>query len=191
MNPDADAGPDFDAHADPGPDPGPGTDADPGRGTAPGLGARSPRSESDEVSVSIVEHPIDPAEVLQAVGGPEDGAVLLFLGNVRNRNEGREVTGIRYEGYAEMAGPLLREIAGEANIRWGIERVALVHRLGHLDVGETSIAVALSTGHRAEAYEASRYIMEEVKKRLPVWKHEAYADGDAGWVAGRDAGPES
>jgi molybdopterin synthase catalytic subunit len=140
------------------------------------------------VHVAIVEERIDVAAVLARVGAPEDGAVLLFLGNVRNRNDGRAVTGIRYEGYREMAEPLLHEIAGEARERWGIERVALVHRLGRLDVGETSVVVALSSGHRAEAYEASRYVMEEIKKRLPVWKHEEYADGEAGWVAGRDPG---
>ena len=136
--------------------------------------------------IDVVEKPILPAEVLSKVGGDDDGSVLLFLGNVRNHNDGRDVSGIHYEGYREMALRVLREIAEEAGERWGIRRIALVHRLGDLVVGDTSVALALSSGHRRESFEASRHIMEELKKRLPVWKHERYADGSTEWAAGME-----
>jgi molybdopterin synthase catalytic subunit len=89
-----------------------------------------------------------------------------------------------YEAYEEMAGPVLEAIALEARERIGSDRVAVVHRVGELGIGEASVAIAVSSPHRAEAYEASRYVIEEIKKRLPVWKKEHYVGGDAGWVEG-------
>ncbi len=133
----------------------------------------------------ITTEPIDVAAVLDAVGRPEDGAVLLFLGTVRNQNEGRRVSGVRYDAYVSMAERVLREIAGEAAERSGSDRVAVVHRIGELTIGEASVAIAVSSPHRAEAYEASRYVIEEVKRRLPVWKEERYVDGDARWLDGQ------
>lgn len=133
----------------------------------------------------ITLDPIDPTEALAQVGGPEDGAAVLFLGVVRNANEGRRVSGVEYEGYAEMAREELAAIVGEAAERAGSLRVGAVHRLGDLKVGEVSVAVAVSTPHRAEAFEAARYVMEEVKKRLPVWKRERYLDGEPEWLEGR------
>lgn len=133
----------------------------------------------------ITTDPIDPAAALARVGGPEDGATLLFLGVVRNANEGRPVSGVDYEGYAEMARDELAAIVREAAERAGSVRVGAVHRLGDLKVGEVSVAVAVSTPHRAEAFEAARHVMEEVKKRLPVWKRERYLDGEAEWLEGR------
>ena len=132
----------------------------------------------------VVEHPIDPAGVLRRVGGEEDGAVILFLGVVRNHADGKAVEGIHYDAYVEMAGGVLEEIASEALDRLGPGRVAVEHRVGSLDVGETSVAIAVSSPHRAEAYDASRYVIEEIKKRLPVWKKERYAGGDEVWVGG-------
>ncbi len=133
----------------------------------------------------ITTDPIDPSAALAQVGGAEDGATVLFLGVVRNANEGRPVSGVEYEGYAEMAGEELAAIVGEAAGRAGSVRVGAVHRLGDLKVGEVSVAVAVSTPHRAEAFEAARYVMEEVKKRLPVWKRERYVDGASEWLEGR------
>ncbi len=132
----------------------------------------------------VSRNPIDPAEVLRRVGESEDGAVLLFLGVVRNHADGRSVSGMEYEAYEEMAGEVLAEIAAEAAERLGTDRVAVVHRWGALRVGEVSVAVAVSSPHRAEAYDASRYVIEEIKRRLPVWKREHYVEGDAAWVAG-------
>lgn len=133
----------------------------------------------------VTREPIDPAAALARVGAAEDGAAVLFLGVVRDENEGRAVSGMEYEGYMEMAREQLAEIAAEAAQRAGSERVAAVHRLGELDVGEVSVAVAVSAPHRAEAFDAARYVIEEVKKRLPVWKRERYLDGDSEWLRGR------
>lgn len=127
---------------------------------------------------------IDPLSVLERVGDPADGAAVLFLGVVRDQAEGGAVRGMRYDAYVEMAEPVLAEIAGEAAERLGTARVAVVHRIGELDVGEVSVAIAVSSPHRAEAFDASRYVIEEIKKRLPVWKKEHYVDGSQEWVAG-------
>ena len=133
----------------------------------------------------VTSDPVDAAEVLARVGDPEDGAVSLFLGIVRNHNEARPVSGMDYEGYAEMAGEQLAAIVEEAAERAGSDRIAAVHRLGTLGVGEISVAIAASTPHRAEAFDAARYVIEEIKKRLPVWKREHYLDRDAEWLEGR------
>lgn len=133
----------------------------------------------------VTRDPIDPASALARVGAAEDGAAVLFLGVVRNENEGRPVSGMEYEGYAEMAREQLAAIVAEAARRAGSERVAAVHRLGELEVGETSVAVAVSAPHRAEAFDAARYVIEQVKARLPVWKRERYLDGDPEWLPGR------
>ena len=134
---------------------------------------------------AIVREPIDPAQVLTMIGADQDGASLLFLGVVRDHNDGRSVGGIRYDTYEEMAADVLSEIVSEAAQSAGTDRVAAVHRIGELGVGEVSVAIAVSSPHRAEAYEASRYIIEEIKKRLPVWKKERYGDGAEEWVEGR------
>lgn len=133
---------------------------------------------------AITTGPIDTREVLSRVGAEEDGAVALFLGIVRNSNEGRRVSGMEYEGYAEMAQEQLADIVGEAAVRAQTDRVAAVHRLGALGVGEVSVAIAVSTPHRRQAFDAARYVIEEIKKRLPVWKREYYLDRDAKWLDG-------
>ncbi len=127
---------------------------------------------------------IDPAEVLARVGSDRDGATVLFLGVVRDHADDRPVSGMRYDAYQEMAGEVLRTIAEEAAERSGTDRVAVVHRFGELAIGEVSVAIAVSSPHRAEAYEASRYVIEELKQRLPVWKKEHYVDAVSEWVEG-------
>lgn len=127
---------------------------------------------------------IDPGAVLARVGRPADGAVAFFAGVVRNENEGRPVSGMEYEGYDEMAREELAAIVSEAAERAGGGRIAVVHRLGSLAVGEVSVAIAVSAPHRAEAFDAARYIIEQIKKRLPVWKREHYVDRDAEWLEG-------
>ncbi len=138
------------------------------------------------VSVWITAERIVPSRVLDMVGDEADGAVLLFLGTVRNRNDGRPVDGLTYQAYPEMAESVLEEIATEASTRFGTDRLAVVHRHGDLEIGDVSVAVAISTPHRAEAFEGARYVMEELKRRLPVWKHEHYTDGRSDWVAGTE-----
>ena len=139
---------------------------------------------------AVTRDPIDAAALLARVGGPEDGAAILFLGVVRDHADGRSVSGMRYDAYVEMAEPVLAEIAREAAEIVGSDRVAVVHRIGELEIGEASVAIAVSSPHRDESYRASRHVIEEIKKRLPVWKHEHYLDGSAAWVAGTDLVPE-
>ena len=134
---------------------------------------------------AIVREPIDPAHVLTLIGADQDGASVLFLGVVRDHNDGRSVDGVRYDAYEDMAAQVLSEIVDEAARAAGTDRIAAVHRVGELKVGEVSVAIAVSSPHRAEAYDASRYVIEEIKKRLPVWKRERYGDGAAEWVEGR------
>ncbi len=136
------------------------------------------------IHADVVRGPLDPTALLARVGEAEDGAALLFVGIVRDHADGRSVSGMRYDAYEEMARPVLAEIAREAAERLGTERVAVEHRVGELAIGEPSVAIAVSSPHREEAYAASRYVIEEIKKRLPVWKKERYADGDEAWVEG-------
>jgi len=141
----------------------------------------------------ITREPIDPAVVLGLVGTGEDGAVLLFLGTVRETNDGRAVTGMRYDSYGAMAEKVLDRIAMEAATRLGTDRLAVVHRVGELAIGEVSVAIAVSSPHRAEVFDAGRYVIEEIKKRLPVWKKEHYLEGGSEWLDGTtpavEAGP--
>lgn len=136
------------------------------------------------IHAAIVHDPIRNEDVLVHVGAEQDGATVLFLGVVRDHADGRPVTGMTYEAYEEMAEPVLREIALEAAQRVGSDRVAVVHRVGDLGIGDVSVAIAVSSPHRAESFDASRYVIEEIKKRLPVWKKEHYADGSREWVEG-------
>lgn len=132
----------------------------------------------------ITDAPIDPTAVLDEVGSPADGAVLLFLGTVREENEGRAVSGMRYDAYVAMAEQVLGEIATEAAQQLGTERVAVVHRIGDLAIGDVSVALAVSAPHREPVFIAGRYLIEEIKRRLPVWKHEYYVEGESRWLAG-------
>jgi len=142
--------------------------------------------EGRGVHVSVGRDPLDPGRVLSHVGDPGDGAVVLFLGTVRNQNGGRPVEAILYEGYEPMAEGLLRTLATEALGTFGVTRAAVEHRLGTLEVGEVSVAVAISSPHRAEAFEAARWLMDQLKQRIPVWKKEHFADGHSAWVRGMD-----
>ncbi len=130
----------------------------------------------------IVDHPLDPAALLAEISDPSCGAGVLFVGTVREMNDGRAVTGIEYSAYREMAERELATIVADAAARFDGVRVAVEHRLGTLSLGEASIAIATTHAHRALAYEASRYIIEETKRRVPIWKREQYADGAREWV---------
>jgi molybdopterin synthase catalytic subunit len=138
---------------------------------------------------SITRDAIDPAALLAAVATPADGAVLLFWGVVRNQHEGRAVDHLEYDAYAPMAEAKLREIAAEAQSRWSVGVVAVVHRIGRLEIGEASVGIAVASPHRAEAYEASRYVIEELKRRVPIWKRERYVEGDHRWLGGATPEP--
>jgi len=125
---------------------------------------------------------IDPTALLRAVTRPAHGAVLLFLGVVREVNEGRPVTGIEYSAYETMAARELSAIADEALARFDGLDVAIEHRLGDLALEDASVGIAVAHAHRAEAYEASRWMIEQLKQRVPIWKREHYVDGTREWV---------
>ena len=131
---------------------------------------------------AITPEPLDIAALIAAVRGDEDGAVVTFLGVVRERSDDdRPVDGLEYEAYAVMAVPEMETIAGEAVARFPGVKLAIAHRTGTLRVGEASVAIAASAPHRAAAFDACEYAIDELKKRVPVWKKEHYTDGDAAW----------
>ncbi|HEY4716946.1 MAG TPA: molybdenum cofactor biosynthesis protein MoaE [bacterium] len=134
--------------------------------------------------IKIIEGPIDVNAVIRDATGNECGAVVLFLGTVRNANEGKRVREIHYESYKKMSEKRLREIADETRKKWKTKRVSIVHRVGRLKVGEISVAIASGAPHRKEAFEACRYAIEQIKVYLPIWKQEFFKTGKA-WVSGR------
>lgn len=136
---------------------------------------------------AIVTRPIDASRLLDEVHAVSNGAALLFIGTVREVNDGREVTGIEYSAYEAMAERELDAIVREACALAATEHVVVEHRIGALGLGDASVAIAVGHPHRGPAYEASRYIIEELKKRLPIWKREAYVDGSREWVRAREA----
>ena len=131
----------------------------------------------------ITTEVITGTEVREAVEGPDAGAVVVFLGTVRNNTYGRPVTCLEYEAYPPMAEKKMAEIAQEIAQKWGDSlRVAMVHRTGKLDIGEVSVAVAVAAPHRKDAFEACQYAMNRLKQIVPIWKREVWADGEAEWV---------
>jgi molybdopterin synthase catalytic subunit len=125
---------------------------------------------------------IDFASLTEEVRRPDCGAVVLFLGTVRDLTHGRETAALDYEAYPAMAEKKMAEIEQEARDRWPVGEMIMVHRLGHLDVGEVSVAVAVSCPHRSQAFEACRYAIDRVKEIVPIWKKENWADGATEWV---------
>ncbi len=133
----------------------------------------------------VTAAPLDPAEALNFVESGGNGAGALFLGAVRNRNQGRDVNGVSYDVFAPLAEQNFSEICTEAQQKWGDElRLFVAHGKGRLDVGGLSIVIAAGSPHRDEAFRACRYVIEEIKTRSPVWKQEHYTDGDSEWVQG-------
>jgi molybdopterin synthase catalytic subunit len=112
---------------------------------------------------------------------PERGGVATFLGLVRNQHGGRAVTGLEYSAYEPMAEAVCRELIAEAESTWPV-RAALSHRLGHLEIGDAAVAIAVAGPHRDEAFAACRHLIEELKRRVPIWKRESYSDGTEAWV---------
>ena len=125
--------------------------------------------------------PIDPATLIARVEHPAHGGVASFLGQVRDHHGGRTVQRLEYSAYGPMAEAECARIVSEAEQRWSV-RVALQHRVGALEIGDVAVAVAAAGAHRDEAFAACRFVIEEVKRRVPVWKKEFYADGAVAWV---------
>ena len=131
--------------------------------------------------VELTSDPIDVPRLVDHVNKPSNGGICTFLGVVRDNAEGRPVVKLGYEAYESMALAQMRAIVGEAVQRWGLDAVALSHRTGELRIGEASVAIAVGAPHRAEAFEACRYIIDTLKTRVPIWKKEFFQDG-AVWV---------
>ena len=132
--------------------------------------------------VAVVSRPLDPSELLAEVASVANGASIVFVGTVRDVNEGRAVSGIEYTAYEAMAVRELETIVTEAVSRFGTEHIVVEHRVGRLDLGEASVVIAVAHPHRAPAYDASRFVIEELKRRVPIWKREEYVDGTREWV---------
>ncbi len=131
----------------------------------------------------VTREPLNPAQLVDAVRRDESGAVVLFYGVVRNHNEGRRVQYLEYDAYEGMAEKKLREVADEVKRRFPIDDIAIAHRVGRLDIGETSLLVAVSSAHRADAFEAAHYCVDRIKQVVPIWKKEVWEDGSA-WLEG-------
>ena len=132
---------------------------------------------------AIVDGALNACALLDEVASTINGASVLFVGTVRDTNDGASVSGLDYSSYQGMAERELSAIVAEAVERWHTDDIVVEHRVGTLDLGEASVVIAVAHPHRGEAYEASRYIIEELKKRLPIWKREHYVDGRAEWVS--------
>jgi molybdopterin synthase catalytic subunit len=135
---------------------------------------------------------IDLSELMRAVSAEDPGvhgAIVTFVGMVRGKNEGRRVARLEYEAYEPLALRAFAIISDEVTVRWPSARVAFHHRTGSLEVGETSVAIAAASPHRAEAFSACRYVIERLKQVAPVWKHEFFEGGEA-WIEGATADPD-
>jgi molybdopterin synthase catalytic subunit len=132
--------------------------------------------------IQLTTDRIDYYALTEQVRRPGCGAVVTFLGTVRDLTDGRVTVALDYEAYPGMAEKKLAEIEQETRQRWPVGEIALVHRLGHLEVGDVSVAVAVSCPHRAQAFDACRYAIDRLKEVVPIWKKENWADGGTGWV---------
>lgn len=132
--------------------------------------------------IEIIETPIDHAALVERVRDNRAGAVCLFLGTVREITGDRRTASLEYEAYPEMARAKLAELEAEARRRWPVIEAAIVHRVGHLDLGEVSVAVAVSCPHRRQAFEACQWLIDTLKEVVPIWKKETWADGGEEWV---------
>ena len=130
----------------------------------------------------LTEAPIDPSALMAGLGDPGDGACATFEGRVRKHNGGRSVRALEYEAFAPLAEKEGARILAEAAGKFQIHRAVCVHRTGRLELGEIAVWVAVTAGHRGPAFEACRYIIDQAKARVPIWKKEHYADGASEWI---------
>lgn len=161
----------------------PGSVSDPGAvpGSGPACVPLSAATERPDSLIAITPEPLDRAAVERFLEDPAAGARVIFEGIVRNHHDDRPVLHLEYEAYEEMALRQIEAIAGAITRRWPTYRVAIVHRVGHLEIGETAVIVGVSTAHRADAFEACRFGIDQVKADVPIWKREFYADGTSSW----------
>ncbi|MGH7594324.1 MAG: molybdenum cofactor biosynthesis protein MoaE [Gemmatimonadales bacterium] len=129
----------------------------------------------------LTPQPIDATALVASVSSPHRGALVMFTGLVRDRHAGRAVVSLAYSAYGGMAERVCAEILAEAGRRWAAS-VALAHRLGELHIGDVAVVVVVAADHREAAFDACRWVIDEVKRRVPIWKRERYADGTGAWV---------
>ena len=137
---------------------------------------------------AVVTREIDPAALIAEIQSNELGAISLFAGTVRDTNDGRPVTSLDYSAYTAMAESELAAILSEAADRFGVTAIVAEHRVGHLALGDVSVAIAAAHAHRAPALDCTRFVIDEIKQRVPIWKLEHYADGGREWVDPAQAG---
>ena len=131
--------------------------------------------------IEITSNPIDLHKILESVKADNCGAVSLFLGTVRNHSKGKEVDALEYEAYPEMAEKMINKIVDEVKSKWDVRKIAVSHRTGRLEVGDISVAMAVSSPHRKDSFPACRYLIDRLKEIVPIWKKEYGVDGST-WV---------
>jgi molybdopterin synthase catalytic subunit len=132
--------------------------------------------------IRLTDKPIVPAELLADVQSDSAGAIVLFLGTTRRQTDGRPTASLDYEAYPEMAQLKLKELENEARRQWPLVGCSIVHRLGHVEIGEASVAIAISSEHRDAAFAAGQWLIDTLKQIVPIWKRENWADGESQWV---------
>ncbi len=140
-------------------------------------------SMGEPVRIALTREPIDAERLVAAAKHGADGAVVVFDGIVRNNTRGRATLHLDYEAYEEMALKQMRQLASEARERFGVRQVTMVHRLGRLEIGETSVLIVAASAHRGPAFEACRWLIDTLKQTVPIWKKETFANGTV-WTAG-------
>jgi molybdopterin synthase catalytic subunit len=156
----------------------------------PGIAEITPDRRAREARFRITSEPLDVAATAAEVETARSGAVTMFVGLVRDHNAGRQVIRLEYECYEPLAIKSFERIASEAEAHWPDVRLAIVHRVGTLGIGEASVAIAAASPHRAEAFAACRYAIERVKQIAPIWKREHFEGGEV-WVEGATADPDN
>ena len=136
----------------------------------------------------VTRDPLDLQALVSYVTDPEAGAIATFIGTTRNNNDGRKVTALDYEAYPEMAEKELARLGEEAKRKWKIERMAIVHRIGPVQITEPSVIIAVSAAHRDDAFQACRFAIEEIKKSVPIWKKEVFEGGEI-WIGTQSGQP--
>ncbi len=136
-----------------------------------------------EPLIQLTRDPLDRDVLIAAVSHPSVGGIVVFEGIVRDNARGKQVRYLEYDTYEEMAVAQIRTIIQEAQQRWGVERVAVAHRFGRLEIGEASVIIVVASPHRAEAFDACRYIIDTLKTTVPIWKKEVATNGEE-WVEG-------
>lgn len=130
---------------------------------------------------NLSDKPLNLNELVTAVGDPRAGAIVTFIGTTRDNNEGRRVYSLEYEAYPGMAEQEMRKLGEEAAAQWLVSSIAVLHRIGRVPIGEASVMIAVASPHRDEGFKACRYVIDELKKRVPIWKKEIYEGGEV-WI---------